>query len=102
MNDFTVIVLGLASFLVGLLQMYQRAISSKGQLQETKNDEILEAERAEMKAQIAVQLCETQRDMAELKYLKEQNKYRRLVQAVKKECDPETLEKIKKRMQNIP
>lgn len=84
--------------LLGLVQLYQRNVTKSGDLQEDKNEEILEVTKGLYLAQAERDQC---RDVAR-KY-KEQfttvhKEYKKLVTAVNENCTPELKRQIRKSM----
>lgn len=101
MEELIIIVLGLAGGLAGALQLYQRAITKKGDMQEKLNDEILELSMENI-------TIEGERDYARqlaMKYkqkLKEESSKRLLlVSAVKTHATPGVLAKIRDEINKI-
>ena len=88
MEDFTIVVLGLASFLVGLMQLYQRAVTGKGVMQEAKNKELLDLGRTAIR-------CEVELKIAREQAIRYKKRYKRLGLALMRHATPDIIARIR-------
>jgi hypothetical protein len=102
MQDFTIIVIGLASVIVGLVQMTKAALHDKGEMQEEKNEELLEIERRVIRCDIEKEMYLAQRDEAILRARKLnkagkalRTRYDKLIEAVNMHVPPSVIEKVR-------
>lgn len=101
MEELTLAVLGLVGTIAGVLQLYQRAITRRGDMQEKKNDEILELSMENI-------TLEGERDYARRVATKYKKKLREatakrllLVSAVRAHATPVVLAKIRDEVNRI-